>query len=93
MRNTNREHLLWLVVGLAAGVAAGLLLAPAPGGDTRRTLQRKVATAGNFFAVSGRHYADYGQDLYNRGRALADEAAEMFDEGRRLIENDPRDAV
>jgi hypothetical protein len=79
MREDGGRRMLWFIAGVGAGVAAGLLLAPASGADSRRYLGRRVAGAGQECYGKGR-------DLYQRGCRLADEAAALFDEGRRIIE-------
>lgn len=88
MRQDSSSNLLWFLAGLGAGVAAGMILAPAPGAETRRYIGEKAAGAREFLAESGRGYVEMGHELYDRGRGLADEAAEMFDEGRRLVESE-----
>ena len=63
-------HLLSFIAGLTIGAAAGVLLAPQSGTETRKRLARS---------------ADDARELYERGRALSHEAAEMFEEGRRMM--------
>ena len=63
-------HLLSFITGLAVGTAAGVLLAPRAGTETRQRIARG---------------ADDARELYERGRALSHEAAELFEEGRRLM--------
>ena len=92
MRQDSTNNLLWFLAGLGAGVAAGMILAPAAGGDTRRFLGEKAAGAREFLEQSGREYLDKGHELYDRGRSLADEAADMFDQGRRLVDPAPEGA-
>ena len=67
------DRLMWFLAGVGLGAAAGVLLAPRSGSETRRQ-------------VAG--YLDYerGRELYDRGRHIADEAAEMFEQARRLME-------
>jgi gas vesicle protein len=42
MNNDNQNILLSFIIGAAAGVTAGLLLAPETGEETRRTITRKA---------------------------------------------------
>ncbi|HYO81562.1 MAG TPA: YtxH domain-containing protein [Bryobacteraceae bacterium] len=69
-RDASSVHLLAFMAGVTIGVAAGVLLAPGSGSDTRRRIARS---------------ADDAREFYERGRALSHEAAEMFEEGRRLM--------
>lgn len=92
MRQNSSPNLLWFLAGLGAGVAAGMIFAPAAGAETRRFLGERAAGAREYLGQSGREYLEMGHDLYERGRSLADEAAEMFDEGRRLVEHDDEPA-
>jgi gas vesicle protein len=79
MRSHRVSNTLWFVAGLSFGAAVGLLVAPAPGAETRKYLGEHAGSA--------RDYVDRGRDLYERGRELADEAAQMYEEGRHLIED------
>jgi gas vesicle protein len=80
MRSSNTtSNVMCFLAGLSLGAAAGLLLAPAPGTDTRRYLTNRAGSA--------REYLDKGRELYEQGRGLADEAAELYEEGRHLVED------
>ena len=80
MRQESFANLFWFLAGVGLGAAAGILIAPKPGAETRRVI-------GNYLNEHGHEYYDRGRDLYERGRHLADEAADLFDEGRRLMDN------
>ena len=86
MRQDDRASFFWFLAGFGTGLAAGLMLAPAAGADTRRVLAGKAAGAREYIGDTGRHYLEAGHELYERGRSLADEAAEMFQEGQRMVE-------
>jgi gas vesicle protein len=86
MRRTKGTNLLWFVAGVTVGAAAGLLLTPVPGTETRRLIGERAKDASGFIQESGREYLDKGWELYDHGRQLADEAAELFEDGRRLVE-------
>ena len=86
MREDKTPNLLWFLAGVGIGAAAGILLAPQPGADTRRLIARRATEARGYVSSHSHEYLDYGRDLYDKGRHLADEAAEMFEEGRRLVE-------
>ena len=65
--------LTWFYVGVAAGVAVGVLYAPRSGKAVRRM-------------ISGTSKDLYGRscDIYEEGRQLVDDAAELFERGRKL---------
>lgn len=77
--STTTSNVMCFLAGLSLGAAAGLLIAPAPGADTRRYLTNRAGSA--------RVYLDKGRELYEQGRELADEAAELYEEGRHLVED------
>ena len=88
MRQENGVSFLWFLAGFGTGLAAGLMLAPAAGSETRRALAGRAAGAREYLGETGRHYLKAGHDLYERGRSLADEAAGMLEEGQRMVETD-----
>lgn len=85
MRN-DPTNLVWFLAGLGLGAAAGVLLAPKAGSETRRLIGTRAGEARQYLSTHGQDYYDRGRELYERGRQLADEAADMFDEGRRMVE-------
>ena len=87
MRQENIPNLIWFLAGVGLGAAAGMMLAPQSGAETRRMLSRRAGEASGYVTAHGHDYLDYGRELYDKGRQLADEAAEMFEEGRRLMDN------
>lgn len=78
MRSHQPLNALYFLAGLALGTGVGLLLAPAPGANTRQFLSEHAGSA--------KDYLDRGRELYEKGRELADEAAQLYEEGRRLVE-------
>lgn len=86
MPRDRMTNLLWFLTGVGIGVAAGAVLAPQSGADTRRMLGDRARQARGYVSTHGHEYMEYGRELYDKGRQLADEAAEMFEEGRRLVE-------
>jgi gas vesicle protein len=85
-RDNAASNLLWFLAGVTVGAAAGLMLTPVSGAETRRAIGRGANNARGFLKESGREYLEKGRELYEHGRHLADEAAEMFEDGRRLVE-------
>lgn len=78
MRSHQALNALYFLAGLTLGAGVGLLLAPAPGSDTRQYLGERAGSA--------REYLDRGRELYEKGRELADEAAQLYEDGRHLVE-------
>lgn len=79
MRNDVGSNMIWFFAGAVVGVAAGLLLAPQSGEETRRLISERAEEG-------GREWIDRGKELYDKGRQLAEDAADYFEEGRRLVE-------
>jgi hypothetical protein len=86
MRDDSSTQLIWFLAGLGMGTAAGILLAPKAGSETRRMIGSRASEAGHYLSAHGHDYYERGRELYEKGRHLADEAAQLFDEGRRLVE-------
>jgi gas vesicle protein len=72
---SNERHTMTYVgiglLGVAAGAVAGLLLAPAPGRDTRRRL--------------GQRLAEEKESLVRRGQLAMEGVTDVIDEGRRIF--------
>jgi gas vesicle protein len=66
----------WFAVGLAAGTAAGLILAPAPGRDTREAITARAGYAGE----SARLYLDKARDMARSFVETAQEQATRLSE-------------
>src|SRR5262245_24997065 len=72
------------VIGAAVGAAAALILAPAPGRDTRAYLKRRGNELGRDAMDRGR---ELGRDAMERGRELGRETMERGRElGRETME-------
>ena len=82
--NDFSDHLIWFLAGVAVGAAAGLLLAPATGRETRRLISQKTSEGKDYLVETGRDIYSKSKDIYERGKDLADDAAELFDRGRKL---------
>jgi gas vesicle protein len=72
---SNERHTMTYVgiglLGVVAGAVAGLLLAPAPGRDTRRRL--------------GQRLAEEKESLVRRGQLAMEGVTDVLDEGRRIF--------
>jgi hypothetical protein len=87
MRQSNSANILWFLAGLGLGTAAGIVMAPVSGAETRRQIGARAGQARQYVGTHGHDAFERGRELYDKGRHLADEAAEMFEEGRRLVED------
>jgi len=86
VRQDNIPNFIWFLAGVGVGAAAGMMLAPRSGAETRQMLSRGAGEASSYVTAHGQDYMECGRELYDKGRLLADEAAEMFEEGRRMME-------
>ena len=59
------------ILGVVAGTVAGLLLAPAPGRDTRRRL--------------GQRLAEEKEALVRRGQLAVEGVTDVLEEGKRIL--------
>jgi len=64
----NAKYLGLALAGGAIGALAGLLLAPAPGRETRRRLSRKISEERQALVRTGHRAADYVQERFDEGR-------------------------
>lgn len=54
----NHSTLLYTLAGLVAGVAVGILIAPAPGNDTRRRLKYSAETIRKRLGLDAEDFSD-----------------------------------
>lgn len=64
----NAKYLGLALAGVAIGVLAGLLMAPAPGRETRRKLSRRISEEKEALVRTGHRAADYVQERLGEGR-------------------------
>jgi gas vesicle protein len=77
--------MMWFLVGVAVGGAAGLLLAPKAGREIRQYLSEKTSEGRDRLVETSRDLYDRGRDLYGKGKDLADDAADLFERGRKAV--------
>ena len=76
MSDTNTgDRAAFFLMGTALGAAAGLLMAPASGERTRRTLVRKGEKVADNLVDAGKELVEKCEDLYERSGELAEDAA------------------
>lgn len=74
------DRIGFLLLGTALGAAAALLVAPASGVRTRRTLRRKGEDVTDYIVDAGKELAERCEDLYKRSGELVGEAAHALSE-------------
>lgn len=63
-------------LGLGVGVAAGLLLAPQEGSETRSMLAEKASGTGDYLKTKVREGSDYVAEKTEQGKAYVKDAAQ-----------------
>jgi len=77
----------FFLLGAAFGAVAALLMAPAPGADTRRRLRRQGEEVADYLIDTGKELVDKCEDLYERsGEVVEDAAHELSGKYRALHE-------
>jgi len=73
-------------VGLAAGAAVALLLAPKTGEQTRKLIARKAGEGKDYITAKGRAFKDRAEELVEKGKELvtrqSDLLAGVFETGK-----------
>jgi gas vesicle protein len=69
------DRIAFLLFGTAIGAAAALLVAPASGARTRRTLRRKGEDVADYIVDTSKELAERCEDLYKRSGELVGDAA------------------
>ena len=93
MQADNKAAFPWFICGTVVGAAVALLIAPAPGEQTRKRVIEQASRGRKSLLDSGQEIFDKGRDLYERGREIAEEAAEMFERGRQIAEKTVDDRI
>jgi gas vesicle protein len=74
------DRIGFLLLGTALGAAAALLVAPASGARTRRTLRRKGEDVTDYVVDAGKELVERCEDLYKRSGELVSDAAHELSE-------------
>lgn len=82
----NRDGFASFIIGLGAGVVAGLLLAPRSGEESRQLLKEKAGEGGEFLKKQSAGLRTNANDLLDKGRQALDrqrdQVAEAMAAGR-----------
>ena len=74
----------YFLLGLGLGVAAGVLLAPKSGAETREYLRSKAEESGDYL----RTRADEGREyLKKQSETIRDSAADLYERGRSAVKS------
>ena len=82
-----RDRVTFFLLGTVIGAVAALLVAPASGARTRRTLRRKGEHAADYIVDASKELAELCEELYTRsGEVVGDAARELSKKYRELYE-------
>jgi gas vesicle protein len=74
----------YFLLGLGLGVAAGVLLAPKSGAETREFLRSKAEESGDYLRSRADDSRDY---IKKRGDDLRDSANDVYEKGRSAVKH------
>ena len=74
----------YFLLGLGLGVAAGVLLAPKSGAETREFLRSKAEESGDYLRLRADDSRDY---IKKRGDDLRDSANDVYEKGRSAVKH------
>ncbi len=83
--DTTAYNLTWFFTGALIGVAAGILLAPASGKETRQRLSATAARSREAVGDKSKDLIEAGREMFERGRQLVEDASDLFERGRKLV--------
>lgn len=83
--NQAANNIGWFVAGLALGMVAAVLLAPASGKEARRFISDKTQQGRDAVAETGKDVFERSKDVIEKGRQLVEDAVELFERGRKLV--------
>ena len=66
------------LIGFGIGVAAGVLMAPKSGSETRRFIANKASEGSDYVTDQARQLKDAASDLYDRGRNVVNTQKEKL---------------
>jgi gas vesicle protein len=78
-------------LGLGVGIAAGLLLAPQEGAETRSMLAEKATGTGDYLKTKAREGSDFVAEKTEQGKAYVRDAAknagDLVDQAKSKVQN------
>jgi gas vesicle protein len=72
----------YFLLGLGLGVAAGVLLAPRSGSETRDYIKSKAGESGDYLRSRADESREY---LKRRGEEIADSASDLIEKGKTAV--------
>jgi gas vesicle protein len=76
------NRLSYFFLGLGLGVAAGILLAPKSGTETRELIKTKAGEGTDFLKKRSSDLKDSANELVDRGRSLLDQLSQAVEAGK-----------
>jgi len=80
------NNLIWFLAGAAVGAAAGILLAPKSGSETRKLVSKTTHDSAEAVEKTGHDLMEKGKELYDQGKKIVEDASDLFDRGRKLVQ-------
>jgi gas vesicle protein len=87
------DRIGFLLLGTAIGAVAALLVAPASGARTRRTLRRKGEDVADYIVDTSKELAERCEDLYKRSGDLVGDTAHELSEKYRALSQRSKELV
>jgi gas vesicle protein len=79
----------WFLVGVGAGAAVALLLAPKTGQQTRKLIAKKAEEGRDYVASKGRELREQAEELVDKGKELVskqkERLAEALESGKEAV--------
>ncbi len=78
----NNNGFAYFLLGLGVGVAAGILLAPKAGEETRELLKNKAGEGADYLRARANESADF---VKRRSADIKDQASDLIDRGKSTV--------
>jgi gas vesicle protein len=83
--NEAGSNIGWFVAGVALGMVAAALLAPASGKETRQFITDRTQQGRDAVTGTGKDVFERSKEVIEKGRQLVEDAVELFERGRKLV--------
>ncbi len=82
MEDSNGNGFAYFLLGLGVGVAAGILLAPKAGDETRELIKNKAGEGADYIRARANDSAEY---VRRRSADLKDAAGDLYERGKSTV--------